>query len=466
MKRVLSVVLAAVMMIGIGALSAQKAVGTESTIDHWEREGIKQATKTLQWWREACPFIASAGLYDFLDLVDVEDASIVVAYRDGTLDTLVRSQLDTFKLLLAGALDEQEMRKATAYVAMNAAKDAYKLFYDPFILIPRPSFEAYPLRFLSIAANDLYFQLRDSINSWYNEAQLNLSGPMELLYQQATIKWEQALQQVESAGYVDTTNVERDAARMKGAHAVYYINTAWLRSGDFQPGKSATYLKTQIDQIYLQTGIFYFDNNMLASDDYALVAKEQAGTLDAEIAMVNAAIMAILQRDLTAQAYQDVAHYFAVMDGSWALSNLHKQCRNDESAGLYYVFLVATDYEAVKMENAINPLPAQITSTQWDAIQKIWNQMIEAYYTPWNVPYLTYSTASIKDQYILWGCVQIGDVLGLNLRPIIGDFPLPPIPVPPDPPKPPPSHFWDNWPMFLQWILKYLLFGWLWMRWA
>ena len=32
----------------------------------------------------------------------------------------------------------------------------------------------------------------------------------------------------------------------------------------------------------------------------------------------------------------------------------------------------------------------------------------------------------------------------------------------PDPPKP---HFWDNWPPFLQWILQYILFGWLWMNW-
>jgi len=32
----------------------------------------------------------------------------------------------------------------------------------------------------------------------------------------------------------------------------------------------------------------------------------------------------------------------------------------------------------------------------------------------------------------------------------------------PDPPAP---KFWDNWPPFLQWILQYVLFGWLWMRW-
>ena len=28
------------------------------------------------------------------------------------------------------------------------------------------------------------------------------------------------------------------------------------------------------------------------------------------------------------------------------------------------------------------------------------------------------------------------------------------------------SHFWDAWPPFLQWMLRYLLFGWLWMQWA
>jgi len=28
-----------------------------------------------------------------------------------------------------------------------------------------------------------------------------------------------------------------------------------------------------------------------------------------------------------------------------------------------------------------------------------------------------------------------------------------------------PPHFWSTWPPFLQWILRYVLFGWLWMRW-
>jgi len=30
---------------------------------------------------------------------------------------------------------------------------------------------------------------------------------------------------------------------------------------------------------------------------------------------------------------------------------------------------------------------------------------------------------------------------------------------------PPPTHFWDNWPPFLQWLLEYVFFGWVWMRW-
>jgi len=30
---------------------------------------------------------------------------------------------------------------------------------------------------------------------------------------------------------------------------------------------------------------------------------------------------------------------------------------------------------------------------------------------------------------------------------------------------PPAPHFWDNWPPFLVSILRYILFGWLWMRW-
>jgi len=28
------------------------------------------------------------------------------------------------------------------------------------------------------------------------------------------------------------------------------------------------------------------------------------------------------------------------------------------------------------------------------------------------------------------------------------------------------KYFWSNWPCWLQWILKYILFGWLWMRWV
>jgi len=27
------------------------------------------------------------------------------------------------------------------------------------------------------------------------------------------------------------------------------------------------------------------------------------------------------------------------------------------------------------------------------------------------------------------------------------------------------THFWDGWPPALQWILQYILFGWIWMRW-
>jgi len=27
-----------------------------------------------------------------------------------------------------------------------------------------------------------------------------------------------------------------------------------------------------------------------------------------------------------------------------------------------------------------------------------------------------------------------------------------------------PTHFWSTWPPFLQWLLEYVLFGWLWMR--
>ena len=30
---------------------------------------------------------------------------------------------------------------------------------------------------------------------------------------------------------------------------------------------------------------------------------------------------------------------------------------------------------------------------------------------------------------------------------------------------PAPPHFWDTWPCWAQWILKWLLFGWVWMRW-
>jgi len=27
------------------------------------------------------------------------------------------------------------------------------------------------------------------------------------------------------------------------------------------------------------------------------------------------------------------------------------------------------------------------------------------------------------------------------------------------------THFWSAWPSWLQWVLQYILFGWLWMRW-
>jgi len=32
-------------------------------------------------------------------------------------------------------------------------------------------------------------------------------------------------------------------------------------------------------------------------------------------------------------------------------------------------------------------------------------------------------------------------------------------------PAPSSTRFWDNWSSALQWILEYILFGWLWMRW-
>ena len=30
---------------------------------------------------------------------------------------------------------------------------------------------------------------------------------------------------------------------------------------------------------------------------------------------------------------------------------------------------------------------------------------------------------------------------------------------------PQPPRFWDSWPSWVQWTLKYILFGWVWMRW-
>jgi len=44
-------------------------------------------------------------------------------------------------------------------------------------------------------------------------------------------------------------------------------------------------------------------------------------------------------------------------------------------------------------------------------------------------------------------------------------IPDPPQDPPPDPPEPPtPTHCWENWSPCLQWIMRYLLFGWLWMK--
>ena len=183
--------------------------------------------------------------------------------------------------------------------------------------------------------------------------------------------------------------------------------------------------------------------------------------------MARAEIMALLQRDLTAQAFQDVATYLAVQDGMLALDDFYQLYRDDESAGLYHTFCVVID-RLDSPESAINPLPAKISVVQWNAIQIKWNQMIETYNAVRNSGALSnYRLYSLQDQCVLWVCIEIGNILGLNLRPIIGEFTLPELPVPPEPPDPPtpPSHFWDAWPPFLQWILKYLLFGWLWMQW-
>ena len=35
----------------------------------------------------------------------------------------------------------------------------------------------------------------------------------------------------------------------------------------------------------------------------------------------------------------------------------------------------------------------------------------------------------------------------------------------PPPIAPPKTHFWESWPPWAQWILKYIFFGWLWMPW-
>lgn len=257
------------------------------------------------------------------------------------------------------------------------------------------------------------------------------------------------------------------AAQNKINRLMNLIIYDWFSPNDFQLGKSVSYLHSQINQIYLQTEVINMVDGNLVIDRDALFTKVQAGTLDTVIGVARAEIMALLQRDLTTQAYQDVAAYLAVQDGMLALDDLYQLYRDDESAGLYHTFCVVID-RLDSPESAMNPLPAKISVVQWYAIQIKWNQMIEMYNAVWNSDTLNsrYKSDSLRGQCLLWVCIEIGDIIGLDLRPILGDFSLPELPAPPDPPTPPaPSHFWDTWPPFLQWILKYLLFGWLWMQW-
>jgi len=258
------------------------------------------------------------------------------------------------------------------------------------------------------------------------------------------------------------------AAQNKINRLMNLIIYEWFSPNDFQPGKSASYLQSQMNQIYLQTEVINMVDGNLIVDRDALFAKVQAGTLDTVISMARAEIMALLQRDLTAQAFQNVATYLAVQDGMLALDDLYQLYRDDESAGLYHTFCVVID-RLDSPESAINPLPAEISVLQWNAIQIKWNQMIETSNAVWNSDTLNsrYRLDALRGQCLLWVCIEIGDILGLDLRPILGDFSLPESSVTPDPDPPtPPSHFWDAWPPFLQWILKHLLFGWLWMQWV
>jgi hypothetical protein len=450
----------------------------EDNLSNWIHNGISEATKILRYWRESL-YIYSAEMEAFLASVGAEDAEIVAAYRNGTLDALVQAQLDTYKVFLQETLDEQQMRMASAYVAMCLAKDEYTKFSNPFTFpegtLSSEERNALPRRLLSTQAMNSYYPLRQSTESWYDGARQFAKTTEEriALYEQAKQKWEQALQQIKNLGYVDTTQIEIESAREKTEFLLGLADLPW-QSGDIRKGYTVDSMKAQLEN----TMNVYLHFN----DTYSIVTAARSGELVDRLTKARAAVIALAKEQLTGEAFKVFQEYLAVCDKSNVLMNLYQGAETEEKIRLLFQ-IMASQTNDMLPRNYPSYLHIEfdeldLTPAQKAAIEQVWASWRELF-TYYKVDFESVQGRTTLGNCFLWLYQELGKTIGVDLVPIIDVIEKPVIPNAPttDPPSNPDQsnaadtkeHFklwgketkWEKSP--LTWFLLIVCFGWLWM---
>ena len=237
-----------------------------------------------------------------------------------------------------------------------------------------------------------------------------------------------------------------EAARVKVDRLKAMVQPNLFSQSDIQSGKSVATVQQQLVVIVFQTGVV---SGNLIIDDYALMVKAQAGTLDAAINTALAEITALLQTELTAKAFQDFQFFYTMWEKVYICEGFSYSF--DGSNAFPGIF----NYPATNFVNSL-PEPEML------AFVEKFNEYLAMIAYAQTLPQGYYREA-YQYHAELWVCGIIALLYDVDLIPYIGVISKPVIPSTSDDP-PDPSHFWDSWPPFLQWILRYLLFGWIWMK--
>lgn len=329
--------------------------------------------------------------------------------------------------------DEQtNARIAVAKTAMEEALAAFDDFPKPY---PNPTG---PMRLLSQLAQNRYNSLYDEISNWSNGAYQyakNNVDDLTDLYEQTAEKWRLALETVKSLGYVDTTQAEVYTANRIAECVRYLLNQDWLRAGNVQKG-------TLIPTGYMQWEVY----SRVPYDDCELVILFQSGQLEAKVQEAKEKVLEIMATFLTEQGMQDVLDC-DMYCSKWVMFALLLDEAEPESK-LHLV------------EQIVNgsSLP-ELTESQKKALDALNAEIsILAKYFISGKPE-SFRFMADYCRILLWYSSEAAKIIGIDLTPYIGVITKPVIPKET-------KSFSQFWSSFLQWVLKYLFFGWLWMRWT